>query len=104
MTHPTTTNTDLEKRYNKLDDMMKMYFRECAVIEAWNEQADKRNRQANRFNKNKKWYQRKKPTNFPHYHSTPIRMPQIFIIPPVFHPQYKQTKKLIEDFIKEWHL
>jgi hypothetical protein len=88
----------LEARFNELDDMMKMYFKQETIIKAWNLGADKKNDEAKEFNATKMWYQRKRPDNFPHYHETPVRMPMLFPTPPSTHKQYKKTKKLIEDY------
>lgn len=90
----------LARRFNELDDAMKMYFNQETMIKVWNKNADKRNAEAREFNKSKHWYQRRKPDNFPHYHAAPVRMPMLFVIPPTMHPQYKQTKKLIEDYTR----
>lgn len=89
-----------EKRYNALDDYMKMYYRERILIECWNINADRKNKEIKDFNKNKKRWQFKKTGHYPSYWGGPIRMPEVFIVPPVFHPQYKKAKKLIEDYIK----
>jgi hypothetical protein len=88
----------IEQRYNQLDDIMKMYFREATLVIAWNLNADKCNAAARYFNTTKRWWQRKKPDDFPHYHATPVRMPQHFFIPPTWHPQYEECKKLIEEY------
>jgi hypothetical protein len=91
----------LEKRYNKLDDVMKMWFKQQTLIHAWNKSADEKNQKAKEFNESKKWWQRKKSQDFPHYHETPISMPNLFPLPPSFHPQYNETKQLIEDYIDD---
>lgn len=88
----------LKERYEALDDQMKMYFRQETTIRAWDKIADDKNAQAKMFNASKKWWQRKKSEDFPHYHETPIQMPIFFPIPPTWDKNYKKTKKLIEDY------
>lgn len=91
----------LEERYDELDDAMQMYFRYQTLVLSWNKSADKKNEEAREYNRNKRWWQISKPDNFPHYHATPIQMPNPFPVPPSTHPDYKKTKKLIEDYVNE---
>lgn len=91
----------LDQRYEKLDDMMKMWFRQETMIKAWNISADRKNREAREFNETKHWWQLKRAENFPHYYATPIKMPVYIPVPPSQHPQYAITKKLIEDYVSE---
>lgn len=89
----------LEQRFNKLDDMMKMYFKQETMIKAWDRNADEKNEAARQFNATKKWWQKKQLDNFPHYFATPIIMPLPFPVPPTYHAQYEETKQLIKDYI-----
>lgn len=96
-----TTDDKLMQRYGELDDMMKIWFRQETMIKAWNINADRRMKKAREFNAQKKWYQRRKPEYFPHYTATPVRMPILIPVPPSWHPQYEEAKKLIQDYIEE---
>jgi hypothetical protein len=91
----------LEQRYNKLDDVMKMYFKQEVTIFTWDRIADEKNKRAKEFNKNKHWWQRRQRENFPYYMGTPIPMPLPFPIPPVYHPQYEEVKELIKAHKKD---
>lgn len=82
---------ELAKEFKKLNPLMRIYFKEKTMRQALDLE-----RKANEiYNKNKHWWQKKKPTQF-----MADLIPRVFILPPFYLPDYEETEELIERYMR----
>lgn len=85
------SDAEIEKRFKKLDRPMQIYFKQ-KTMQAVADMVVEENEQ---YNRTKKWWQKRKNT-------TPSSMWMPDLMPvgvACFHPQFKMTEKLIDDYI-----